>query len=320
MLTYLLANLLHTLVVLIWLAGLRRVSGPIPPSLWSGLLSLALVAPMIVILWRILGLPGVPAESMLLRVDLWADTIRLAPWPYQALFALLLLGTTSIFVVQEAVPTWRSLGRQRHAERVRDERLSAHFDKVQASFQRIGKSRPRGREVIVRRLETEALVAALVGILNPVIVVSRGLIDLLDDEELEGVVAHELAHYYHGGNMGLFAIWLARLVQAPNPAALILFRELIEARETLCDAEAARATKKPASLASALLKSVPNTAQSKEPTAWKRARRSVMDTAKKEALVGRARELIDATSFEPPPRLFFWAAATALGALLWAIA
>lgn len=320
MLTYLLANLLHTLVVLIWLAGLRRISAPIPPSLWSGLLSLALVAPMIVIAWHILGLPGLPSESMLLRVDLWADTVRLAPWPYQALFALLLIGTTGIFVVQEAIPTWRSLGRQRHAERVEDPRLSAHFDKVQADFQRLGWRKRRGRVILVRRLETDALTAALIGILNPVIVVSRGLMNALDDEELEGVVAHELAHYYHGGNMGLFAIWLARLAQAPNPAALILFRELIEARETLCDAEAARATKKPASLASALLKSVPNPGQNTEPTTWKRARRAVIDTAKKSALVGRARELIDTASFEPPPRLFFWAAAMTLGALLWAIA
>lgn len=130
-----------------------------------------------------------------------------------------------------------------------------------------------------------------IGRKKAVVVVTRGLIDSLTDDELASVLAHELSHIHHGdirlmaaANIFMSALtrlharnvlrftWVHGLLALAVPAVLPLSiagsmigrialrggqvsRLLIgSSREFIADAEAARWTQNPAALASALLK------------------------------------------------------------------
>ncbi|MBB5729667.1 M48 family metalloprotease [Sphingomonas prati] len=130
-----------------------------------------------------------------------------------------------------------------------------------------------------------------IGRKRAVVVVTRGLLDALDDHELAGVLAHELSHIRHGdirlmaaanifmsvltklhARNGLRFTWVHAMLSWAIPAILplslvggIVARWALKAgqvsrlliassREFIADAEAARWTQNPAALASALLK------------------------------------------------------------------
>lgn len=120
---------------------------------------------------------------------------------------------------------------------------------------------------------------------NAVVCFTAGLLNGLSQDEVRGVLAHELAHIKHGdilvatvaavmasaissvGNILLFTGMSSRdrdsqsnplamifaLIIAPLAASLIQFA-ISRNREYAADAEAARATKEPSSLANALIK------------------------------------------------------------------
>jgi hypothetical protein len=84
-------------------------------------------------------------------------------------------------------------------------------------------------------MDSADLSAGLIGILEPQVVASNGLLASLDNAEREATLAHELAHWARGGNLRVLGVWLLRALQALNPASLLLFRALIEAEEAACD-------------------------------------------------------------------------------------
>ena len=86
------------------------------------------------------------------------------------------------------------------------------------------------------------------------LIVSPALVELLDDDELEAVIAHELAHFT-GGVAGINLTGLAlRFIMFYNPVALLLFRRLNHDLERQCDEIAVSVTGKPLALSSGLLK------------------------------------------------------------------
>ena len=124
------------------------------------------------------------------------------------------------------------------------------------------------------RAPTAMAVGGLFG--RPTIAVDRGLIRLLEPAELEGVLAHELAHVAHKDvtvmtvassfsvvagllvNLSRIAPGVVKaLIMAASVVAyalsFLLLRALSRARELAADATAARLTGRPSALASALL-------------------------------------------------------------------
>ncbi len=106
----------------------------------------------------------------------------------------------------------------------------------------------------VRLLETHRPMACVAGVFRPTLYLSRGMIQALSRRELEGLIAHELAHLRHQDNL---LAWLDVIVfrafgfLAPLRAA---WAESLAEREEFADSVAARATRRPRALASALLK------------------------------------------------------------------
>jgi hypothetical protein len=93
-----------------------------------------------------------------------------------------------------------------------------------------------------------------VGHLRPKILVSRDVVAYLDPEELEGVLAHEIAHIEAHDLLVRFLAGLLRDVVVWNPIAHLSYRRLIADRELEADKRAALLTGNPLAIASSLVK------------------------------------------------------------------
>src|ERR1035437_6360705 len=103
-LTLIVSNVLHAGVAVLWITGLRRLAGPLPPALHANLLSFGVVLPFGMAVVTLCGVPSPPSRWLLLRSELWATALTgLRPeirWILQFLF----LGTVAIFLLQEVLP------------------------------------------------------------------------------------------------------------------------------------------------------------------------------------------------------------------------
>ncbi len=98
--------------------------------------------------------------------------------------------------------------------------------------------------------------ASLLGVRDPVLVLDARLLAVLDEGELEGVLAHELAHLARRDNL---VAWLAAAVGDAVcflPGAAGAMRRLRREREAAADQLAVEVTGRPAALASGLLRAL----------------------------------------------------------------
>jgi len=318
------ASLLHGVVALAWIGGLRRLAAPISAALTASLLMLALLLPVVVVAARLAQVPSPPDHWLLVRAGDWLTAILAAgPGPKIALVTLL-AGTTLVFAVQELLPLRKWRPRRWTSERTRDPRLEASLERVLSAVDRLPATRLRGRVPRVRALETDGAVAALHGFVDPVVIVSRGLLDRLDDDELDCVIAHEVAHRLRGGNLVPLLAWLARVPQAASPAALVLYRSWVEAQEQACDALAAELTGRPAALADVLLKlhrqEEQGAAAEEGEGLLRRSRRELLRRAEVDVTRTRIRAVLDSDGGGAAPRWLVGVSALVLGAMLWGIA
>ena len=98
--------------------------------------------------------------------------------------------------------------------------------------------------------------AAVLGVRDPLLLVDAAMLAELDDEELEGVLAHELAHVVRRDNLVAWAASVVRDMAFFVPGAAWAVRALHREREAAADHDAAAVTGRPAALASGLLKVV----------------------------------------------------------------
>lgn len=91
------------------------------------------------------------------------------------------------------------------------------------------------------------------GSVRPTVAVDPALVDALDDRELEGLVAHELAHLRRHDPLLCLAVGVFRDATFFLPTVAIGTRWLHREQEESADEIASRLTSRPASLASAIL-------------------------------------------------------------------
>lgn len=96
--------------------------------------------------------------------------------------------------------------------------------------------------------------AIVVGVREPRIVVDAELLTALDAEELEGMLAHEIAHIRRRDNLVALVVGLVRDVCFFIPGGRWVARRLCSERELAADQAASTATGRPGALASGLLK------------------------------------------------------------------
>lgn len=96
--------------------------------------------------------------------------------------------------------------------------------------------------------------AYVVGARRPVVVIGADLVESLDDEELEGVLAHELAHVRRRDTLVATALGVMRDLTFFVPGGGWAVQQLHRERELAADQAAVRVTGRPGALASGLLK------------------------------------------------------------------
>jgi Zn-dependent protease with chaperone function len=121
------------------------------------------------------------------------------------------------------------------------------FVRVLANFEGV-------KDVHVGVIDGTAALALAVGGKRPTIIASTGLLQLLERDEIETVVAHELMHLkHHDAEFKVFSRVLSRILFF-DPFSKFFDPAVHREREYLADEMGGRATGKPAALASALLK------------------------------------------------------------------
>jgi beta-lactamase regulating signal transducer with metallopeptidase domain len=103
--------------------------------------------------------------------------------------------------------------------------------------------------------------AAVVGVRDPLLLLESTTVHDLDPEELEGVIAHELAHVARRDNLVGWAVAVVRDVAFFVPGASWAVRALHREREAAADQDAVAVTGRPAALASGLLQVVESSSQ-----------------------------------------------------------
>jgi len=133
------------------------------------------------------------------------------------------------------------------------------FVDLLARFERVDR-------IQVKRVESDEAIAMAVGGKECHVLVSRGLLSLLERDEIETVVAHELMHIkHHDAEFKVFSRVLSRILFF-DPFSKFFDPAVHREREYLADEMSGRSTEKPAALASALLKIMGRGVPSK--TAW----------------------------------------------------
>ena len=96
--------------------------------------------------------------------------------------------------------------------------------------------------------------ACVVGIRRPVVVIDPDLAERFDARELEGVLAHELAHVRRRDNLVATTLSVVRDVVFFVPGGRWALRQLLVEREIAADQLAVETTRRPGALAAGLLK------------------------------------------------------------------
>ncbi len=96
--------------------------------------------------------------------------------------------------------------------------------------------------------------AMAVGIRRPVLLLDEGFVATLDDAEVEGVIAHELAHMSRRDNLIALLFGLARDLTFFIPGGTWAVRRLLVERELAADQAAIARTNRPGALAAGLVK------------------------------------------------------------------
>jgi Zn-dependent protease with chaperone function len=166
--------------------------------------------------------------------------------------ALVLLGVvTTVFLVQEAIPILLAYFRQEASKTLYK---SGAIPKLDIILEGLKKRSSFVAEPRIFLLAEKEPVIYIDGIRKSSINISRSLLAVLDEEELEGAIAHELAHIMRRDNAISLVLFPFRFIMFYNPVTLVQIRSIIQEREKLCDDMASSLTGKPLALASSLIK------------------------------------------------------------------
>ena len=131
-------------------------------------------------------------------------------------------------------------------------KLSAHVHGQKALNHLAGQFAVSGSSLMISTRHPKS--AYVFGWKHPIVTLGSKCIHQLDAEEIEAVLAHELAHFKRGDNWQMMIAKTCRDLMFFNPLAHLIFNEYNEAREQAADDLALQITQKPLALASSLLK------------------------------------------------------------------
>ena len=153
------------------------------------------------------------------------------------------------------------------------------------------------------------------GVRAPEILVSRGALALLDDAELRGALAHELAHLDRRDPAWSWVLLGVRALQAFNPVVQVVVRALAQDAERQADDLAALATGDRLALASAIVKLSRGSAAGSGELLWGQLLARARARSRVASIEGRCRRLLGPVCPEPAPHAGLRLAAAGLSLL-----
>jgi beta-lactamase regulating signal transducer with metallopeptidase domain len=189
------------------------------------------------------GLPPVWAENTFHLLCIVSEGMLLAALPLAGL--LLFLGTLK---AAAAVLMIKRLERERHpVETVTVNRVTDALDKLCSSLQlKVPRVIFSGKDGIA---------AFTTGFYKPVLVVNSNLARILNEQELNVLLSHELIHIQNRDTVKSWLLHLLRDLSFINPLSNMLLKHYLLEKEALCDQKAARLVNQtPLDYAAALIK------------------------------------------------------------------
>ena len=182
-----------------------------------------------------------------LDINRWLDLELWGKVPLSIFFVLILLLTSLIFFLQEMIPIIRHSIESKEAGPEFERPDSASI--VSRTLERLPIEKP---DIYILD-DDDFLLFSTTG-KNQAIYLSRGLLDILDPEQIEAALAHELAHIARNKQPLLIAVFFLRVLMFFNPVVLLEFRKMVQEEEKICDDFAVALTHKPLALAETLKK------------------------------------------------------------------
>ncbi|MBI2304233.1 MAG: M56 family metallopeptidase [Chloroflexi bacterium] len=249
---YLVENILHTVVVLVVVLALVKLLRVRDAALRAILFLVPVVIPLISAPSFYLFFPQrqklpVLAADRLLNVEKW-----LSSWPLWSVLSPLLtsivLAIFAFLLVKGLVSLWSLLRLPSHF-RALPEGEEPRLDALLAGLLgQTGVSRPR---ILVA--EEERSLCCAFGLHRSYLLLSRGLMEHLDDASLKGILAHEVAHIKRRDGWLNFLLLTFRNVLFFNPLVHFLCDAVLQESEMATDRLAISLVGKPAGYAQCLL-------------------------------------------------------------------
>ncbi len=177
-----------------------------------------------------------------LAIEIW-DII-----PVSMLFQLFLLVTAITFFLQEIIPIIKDAVQRVKVYHYNTLPVDTEIESmVSVLSESLGIEKPR-----VNIINDKNPVILTTGAKSHTIVLSSGLVEILDREQLYSAIAHEFAHIVRRSNVTSWMIFIIRILMFFNPIVLIVFRRIVQDDEHICDDLTISLTEKPLVLASTL--------------------------------------------------------------------
>jgi Zn-dependent protease with chaperone function len=219
-------NLVATLTIAIGFRPLMAIAGVKAPAFWLGLRLLPAAASIVFV--AILFLPSY-----------WTYEPRELVEGFD--FTLSALAVAALAMVVAAAV--RGVSAARRATR-----------RTHAWLRMARRVTLRETSMPVFAIDTDAPAMALVGVARPRLLITRGVLDALTDEELSASVAHEIGHHRSWDNLKRLAMCAAPDMLTATAAARAIERQWASASEHVADRQACETARARCALASALVK------------------------------------------------------------------
>lgn len=180
--------------------------------------------------------------SRWLTMELWGKV------SFSLILVVILIITSLVTFFQELLPIIKHTLESKKAQT--KWKIIEEHPAVSEALQHLSLEKP---DVFIIDDDDESILFSSTGKKSAVFL-SKGLVDLLNQEELQAALAHEIAHIRRSKRPHILLLYFLRVLLFFNPVVLVEFRKVVQEEEKICDDLAVNSTQNPHALAQSLKK------------------------------------------------------------------
>ncbi len=183
----------------------------------------------------------------LFDINRWLSLELWGKFPLSLLFIIILFITTLISFLQEIIPILR------HTIESKESTSEGETPDDNSIVSKALESLPVEKPDIFIIDDNDFILFSTTG-KNTAIFLSTGLVKMLNIEQIQAALAHEIAHITRSRQPLILMLFLLRISMFFNPIVLVEFRKIVQEDEQICDNIAVTLTGKPYALIETLKK------------------------------------------------------------------